>query len=69
MSDVILHQMAVELCGALRAHGIDNRTSPDIKVNMPPTDRAFAEYRRRGGVTYSDPMVFVTELVAEVITL
>jgi hypothetical protein len=58
--DPVLEGMANELHAALVASGADPKNPP---AGGMPADRAFAEYRDRGGVVYDDPQLMVRALV------
>lgn len=63
MQDPILDEMALELREALIVRGLDPKDPPS---GGPPSEAAFGEYQRRGGVLYAKPDEMVAALVAKV---
>jgi len=58
--DPILQGMATELHAALVASGADPKDPPTGDM---PADRAFEEYKARGGDMYDDPQEMTRALV------
>lgn len=56
--------MATELYNALVARGTDPSNPP--QGSSPPSDKAFAEYKKRGGNQYTDPHKMTADLVEAV---
>jgi hypothetical protein len=61
VNDPVLEKMAAELAHALLANGLDPSNPP--QGSSPPSSKAFAEYKKRGGDQYADPDEMTKELV------
>lgn len=64
MADEIMKGMAEELRQTLLAKGLDPKDPPT--GSKPPAKAAWGEYKRRGGVGYTDADEFMADLVEEV---
>lgn len=65
MEDTVLNELAKELRAALIAQGLDVKNPPEDN-GRPPTDKAFAEYLKRGGAQYMDPDKMMDALIKKV---
>jgi hypothetical protein len=61
--------MAVELKGGLESAGLDPGAPPMSRMHVLPTEKAWAEYKKRGGKHYTDPKSLAEALVLRVVEL
>jgi hypothetical protein len=66
IGDPVLEEMAMELKNALLRAGADPANPPT--GNMP-SERAFAEYQRRGGSVYTNADLMAKSLVERVVAM